>query len=104
VILFTLVVGWYLVTVKTEYQWIWKNTVLVPSNSWLVGIRIDRDANLTAIILLYLVIHFPRITPAERPFFDANSATIILLFLLQQSSRYFQLLDLTIVYYLNPTV
>ena len=69
-----------------------------------MGIRIDRDTNLPAKIPLRLVIHFPRITPAERPFFDANSATIILLFLLQQSSRYFQLLDLTIVYYLNPTV
>ena len=49
-ILFTLVVGWYLVTLKPEYQLIGKHTVLVPSNSWLVDIRIDREANLTAII------------------------------------------------------
>jgi hypothetical protein len=104
VILFTLVFGWYLVTVKPRYQMIGKHTVLVPSSFGLVGIRICRNANLIAIISLCLVIHFPRITPAERPLFDANSAAIIFLFLLQQTSKHFQLLDLTIVYDLDPAV
>ena len=70
---------WYSVTVKPEYQWIGKHTVLVPSSSGLGCIRIDRCANPPAEIPLRLVIHFPRITPAERPLFDANSAAGIFL-------------------------
>ena len=68
-ILFPPVADWYSVTVKPEYQWIGKHTVLVPSSSGLEGIRIDRCANPPAEIPLRLVVQFPRITPAERPLF-----------------------------------
>ena len=45
VILFPLVAGWNSVTVKPEYQWIGKHTVLVASSSGLGGILIDRCVN-----------------------------------------------------------